>query len=79
MFLLFKVYSTELFLEISLGFGHFADPQKDVTTIKMDLRLANLKPKHLITLNKSFEYLKSDDGKKFMVSGFRSKRIQETV
>ena len=56
-----------------------ADPQKDVTTIKVDLRLATLKPKHLETLNAIFEYLKSDDGKKLIVSGFRFTRIQETV
>ena len=51
-----------------------ADPQKDVTTTKLDLRLAILKPKHKI-----FECLKSDDGKKLIVSGFRFTRIQETV
>ena len=56
-----------------------ADPKKDVTTIKVDLRLATLKLKHLQTLNKIFKYLKSDDGNKLILSGFRFTRIQETV
>ena len=30
-----------------------ADPPKDVTTIKLDLRLATLKPKDLATLKKN--------------------------
>ena len=34
------------------------DPEKDLTTIKVDLRMSTLKPKHLETLNKIYEILK---------------------
>ena len=57
------------YLEVSSGSGSRSIAHavlkihRDVTTIKVDVRLATLKQNHLTTLIKIMEYLESDDGK----------------
>ena len=46
------------------------DPAKDVTTIKVDLRLSVLKPLHFETLKKVMDFFKSTDGQEIIKSGF---------
>ena len=56
-----------------------ADPKRNVTTIKVDLKLSTLKPIHAKTVSKEYEHLKSDNGKQVILDGFRAARIREAV
>ena len=56
-----------------------ADPKRNVTTIKVDLKLSTLKPIHAKTVSKEYEHLKSDNGKQVILNGFRAARIREAV
>ena len=56
-----------------------ADPKRDVTTIKVDLKLSTLKPIHAKTVSKVYEHLKSDKGKQVILNGFRAAVITEAV
>ena len=47
-----------------------ADPKRDVTTIKVDLKLSTLKPIHAKTVSKVYEHLKRDKGKQVTLNGF---------
>ena len=40
------------------------DPKRDVTTIKVDLKLSTLKPVHAETVSKVYKYLKNDKANK---------------
>ena len=56
-----------------------ADPKRDVTAIKVDLKLSTLKPIQAETVSKVYEHLKSDKGKQVILNGFRVAAITETV
>ena len=45
---------------------------RDVTTIKIDLKLSTLKPLHLNTLIQIFNYFKTSDGESIIKSGFQA-------
>ena len=70
----FSDYFTNCFTETLLG-----DPKRDVTTIKVDLKLSTLKPIHAKTVSKVDEHLKSDKGKQVILNGFRAAVITEAV
>ncbi len=55
------------------------NPGADVTEIDIDLKLSTLKPKHLATLTRIYEFFKSDDGKRIILSGFRYTGILDVV
>ena len=55
------------------------NPEKDVSTISVDLKLSTLKPKHLSTLIKIYEFFQSEEGQKIILSGFRFTGISGTV
>ena len=55
------------------------DPAKDVTTIKVDLRLSVLKPLHFETLKKVMDFFKSTDGQEIIKSWFRSAGITDAI
>ena len=46
------------------------DPNLDVMTISVDLRLAIMKPIHFETLKKILSFFDTEDGKKIIISGF---------
>ena len=56
-----------------------ADPKRNVTTIKVDLKLSTLKPIHAKTVSKEYEDLKSDKGNQVILNGFRAAGIREAV
>ena len=56
-----------------------ADTKRDVTTIKVDLKLSTLKPIHAKTISKLYEHLKSDKGKQGISNGFRVPGMMEAV
>ena len=57
-----------------------ADPNRDVTIIKVDLKLSTLNPIHAKTVSKVCEHLKSDNkGKQVILNGFRAAVITEAV
>ena len=47
------------------------NPEKDVSTISVDLKLSTLKPKNLSTLIRIYEFFQSEEGQKIILSGFR--------
>ena len=53
-----------------------ANPKRDATTIKTDLKLSTLKQIHAKTVSKLYEHLKSD---KVIVKGFLAAGITEAV
>ena len=55
------------------------DHKRDVTTIKVDLKLSTLKPILAKTVSKVNEHLKSDKGKQAILNGFRATGITEAV
>ena len=55
------------------------DPNLDVTTISVDLRLTTLKPIHFETLKKILNFFDTEDGKKIITSGFRSAGIVQAI
>ena len=54
----FSNYFTECITEALLK-----NPDIDVTTIKFDLRLKTLKPRHALTTQRVYKFLKSEKGK----------------
>ena len=55
------------------------NPQKDVTTIEVDLKLSTLKPKHGKVMCEVYDYLKSEKGKKIILSGWKASGIENAV
>ena len=55
------------------------DPHRDVTTIKVDLKLSTLKPLHLTTLNKIFNFFKTGDGEAIVKSVFQATGITKVI
>ena len=57
-----------------------ADPKRDVTTIKVDLKLSKLKAIHAKMVSKVYEHLKSDKGKQVIhIERISSISITEAV
>ena len=56
-----------------------ADPKRDVTTIKVDLKLSTLKPIHAKTVSKVYEHSKSDKDKQVILNGIGAAGITEAV
>ena len=55
------------------------NPNIDVTTIEVDLKLSTLKPLHAATLIKIYNFFKTDEGKKIILSGWRAAGITEAL
>ena len=55
-----------------ITYALLADPKRDATTIKVDLKLSTLKAIHAKTVSKVYEHLKSDKGKQVILNGFRA-------
>ena len=53
--------------------------EKAITTIKDDVRLSILRPKHLVTLKKTWEFLKSENWKSWSYQNFRFTKVQGTA
>ena len=51
----------------------------DVTTFSVDLGLTTLKPFHFKTLKKILSFFDTEDGKKIIISGFRSAGIVQAI
>ena len=55
------------------------DPNLDVMTISVDLRLAIMKPIRFETLKKILSVFDTEDGKKIIISGFSSAGIVQAI
>ena len=55
------------------------DPQRDVTTIEVDLKLSTLKPIHAKLLMSIYEFLQGEKGRKIILNGWRAAGITEAV
>ena len=53
------------------------DPDQDVTTIKVDLRLSTLKPRHGKVMTDMYQHLKSKKGKEIIKAGWRAASITD--
>ena len=56
-----------------------ADPKRDVTIIKVDLKLSTLKSIHAKTVWKVYKYLKSEKDKQAILNGLPAAGIMESV
>ena len=70
----FSNYFTSVFMREML-----ADPNRDVTTIKVDMKLSTLKHLHVITLKKICHFFKTVDGQAVIKSSFRATGITGAV
>ena len=55
------------------------DPQRDVTTIEVDLKLSTLKPIHAKLLRSIYEFLQGEKGRKIILNGWKAAGIMEAV
>ena len=55
------------------------DPNINVITIDVDLKLTTLKPLHAATVIKMYNVFKTDEGKKIILSGWRAAGITEAL
>ena len=55
------------------------DPDIDVTTIEIDLKLSTLKPCHAATMEKVYNFLKSEKGREIILSGWKAAGITEAL
>ena len=56
-----------------------ADPKRDITTIKVDLKLSTLKSIHAKTVSKVYEHLQSNKSKQVILNGFQAAGITEAA
>jgi hypothetical protein len=56
-----------------------ADPNRDVTTIKVDLRLFVLKPFHDNVVKKVYYYFQTEKGQEVIMNGWRAAGITESL
>ena len=54
------------------------DPEKDVTTIKVDLRLSTLKPLHVKVMAEIYEHFKQD-GRGTILNGWKAAGVNQAV
>ena len=55
------------------------NPERDVTTIKVDTKLSTLKPLHIQTLEKIYKFFGTENGRRIIKSGFRAAGVTEAV
>ena len=55
------------------------DPQRDETTIEVDIRLSTLKPRHGKLMGEMYDYFQTKDGKRIIASGWRAAGISKAV
>ena len=55
------------------------DPQRDETTIEVDIRLSTLKPRHGKLMGEMCDYFQTKDGKRIIASGWRAAGISKAV
>ena len=55
------------------------DPNKDVTTIEVDLKLSTLKPIHGKVMCQIFDFFKTNEGQVIVKNGFEAAGITEAV
>ena len=53
------------------------DPDQDVTTIKVDLRLSTLRPRHAKVMTDMYQHLKSEKRKQIIKAGWRTAGITD--
>ena len=70
----FSDYFTKVIMDEMLN-----NPEVDVTTIKVDLKLSTLKPKHAETIIRIYKYLQTEEGKKIILSGWKAAGITEAL
>jgi hypothetical protein len=56
-----------------------ADPNRDVASIKVDLKLSTLKPLHAKTVSRVYMYLQGEEGRKAILNGFNAAGITKAV
>ena len=55
------------------------DPDRDVTTIQVDLQLSTLKPRHAKVMTDIYKYLKSEKGKEIVKTGWKAAGITNVL
>ena len=55
------------------------DPNRDVTTIKVDLRMSTLKPRHAKVMADMYTYLKSERGVMIIEAGWKASGITDAL
>ena len=55
------------------------EPQRDVTTIEVDLKLSTLKPIHAKLLMIIYKFLQGEKGRKIILNGWKAAGITEVV
>ena len=55
------------------------EPNRDVATIKVDLKLSTLKPIHAMVLMGIYDFLLSEKGKKVVLNGWKAAGITEAL
>ena len=55
------------------------NPQRDVTTIEVDLKLSTLKPMHGKLMITVHDFLRKEQGKQIILSGWRAAGITEAI
>ena len=55
------------------------DPSRDVTSIKVDLRLSTLKPRHTGVMRDVYKYLRSEKGKEIIKAAWKAAGINEAL
>ena len=55
------------------------DPDRDVTTIQVDLRLSTLKPRHAKVMTDIYQHLKSEKGKEIIKAGWKAAGITDIL
>ena len=55
------------------------DPQRDVTTIEVDLKLSTLKPMHGKLMITVYDSLRQEQGKEIILNGWRAAGITEAI
>ena len=55
------------------------NPQRDVTTIEVDLKLSTLKPMHGKLMLTVYDFLRKEQGKQIILSGWRAAGITEAI
>ena len=55
------------------------DPDRDVTTIKVDFRWSTLKPRHAKAMTDMHQHLKSEKGKEIIKTGWRAASITDIL
>jgi len=55
------------------------EPDRDVTSVEVDLRLSILKPRHAKVMIELYNYLKTEDGRKIIESGWKAAGIKDNL